>query len=130
MSQYYEWGDLSWTTHLSGQAISTGSSYTTNVIALDALAAVEVSIEADYAAGSPTQGLKVYILRELDGTNYQTIDDAPWGWEMPYAGGAERRGAVTIRGDEMGRFKILLSNASGVTVTVTVRYRTAVIGSA
>lgn len=129
MSQFYDW-DASPAVLVNGQAITTGNSHTSGVVSLDAKAAVEVSIEADYSAGSPTAGLKVYILRDLDGTNYQTVDDAPWGWEMPYAGGAERRGAVTVRGDEASSFKVLLTNASGVTVTATVRTRHAVIGSA
>lgn len=128
MAQYYDW-DAGWTVLVNGQAISSGGDHTSGAVELDQKAAAEVSIEADYAAGSPTEGLRVYLLRELDGTNYETEADEPWGFMLPHSGGVERRRTISVDAAQIGRFKLLCTNDSGVGITVTVRYRTAVIAS-
>lgn len=128
MSQYYDWG--SWAAIDTALAISNGADDTSDAQDLDGKAAAEVSVKAVYAAGTVTQGLKVYILRDQDGTDYEAEADLPWGFEMPYSSGGTYRKTFSVSPADMGGFKILVTNDSGVQVTVTTKIRTAVIGSA
>lgn len=128
MSQFYDW-DASWTAVDTDLAVSSGADDTSDALSLDAKAAAEVSVKAVYAAGSPTQGLKVYLLRDTDGTTYEGEADLPWGFEMPYSGGGTYRRSFSVDPSRLGGFKILVTNDSGVQVTVTTKVRYAVIGS-
>lgn len=127
MSQYFDW-DASWTAIDTSLSISTGSTDTSDAISLDGKAAAEVSIECAYGATAST-GLKVYICRDVDGTNYEAAADLPFGVVLAYSTSTTYRRTITIDAGQVGSFKILLSNASGATVTVTTRIRYAVVGS-
>lgn len=129
MSQYYDWG--SWTTLVDAQVINHGFDLTSDAVSLDLLAGCEVSVVATYSNHAITQGVKVYVLRELDGTNYEGENDNPWGFEAPYVQNGTRNRVFNVDPGQAGGFKILLTydGLAGSSVTVTVRYRTATIAS-
>lgn len=128
MSQFIDW-DATWTAIDTDLSISTGADDTSDAISLDGKVAAELSVKAVYAAGSPSQGLKAHILRDADGTNYEAEADLPFSFSLPYSSGGTYRRTFSLDAARIGRFKLLLTNDSGVTVTATTKIRYAVIGS-
>lgn len=128
MSQFIDW-DATWTAIDTNLSISTGSDDTSDALSLDGKVAAELSVKAVYAAGSPTQGLKVHILRDTDGTNYEAEADLPFSFSLPYSGGGTHPRTFSLDAARVSAFKVLLTNDSGVTVTATTKIRYAVIGS-
>ena len=124
-------GELDWdasdTALVNAASVTDGSTNTSAAVDQDSKSASEVVVSAAYASGSPTEGLKVYLLRVADGSNYQDIDDDPvLLTEMPYAGSATRQFTVTVYAEDMRAFKVYCTNDSGVTVTLDIDYRQAV----
>lgn len=118
------WG--SWTTtSINSSSVSDESTATTSAISLDSTSGVEVSVAVAY--GDATEGVKVFVLRDVDGTNYEAVTDKPWGFELPYAGSATRRRTFTVSADRVSSFKVLVTNDTGDDVTATVRTRAAVV---
>ncbi len=120
--------ETNWTTtSISSSSISNSSTATTSsAIDNDNKACTEVSVSIAYG-GTATEGCKVYLLRDIDNTNFETTSDLPWGFQMPFATSVTRVRTFTVNGSMISKFKILVSNASGATVTATVRYKQATI---
>ena len=131
----YNWDD-SWTTIDAAIALTTGGtvSDTSDAISLDGKAACEVSIDTDYSDhAKATDGLHVYLLRDINGTDYEGVDDVPFGFEMPFLQNGTRRRTFSVDPGMIGSFKILLvwgnTTASSVATTAT-SYRTATVPAA
>jgi len=131
----YNW-DAAWTPIDAAITLTTGATVddTSAVISLDGKAACEVSIDADYSDAAMTgAGLKVYLLRDVNGTDYEALLDQPWHFEMPFAQNLTRRRAFKVDPSDMGSFKILLywwnTTASSVVVATSVRYATIPVAS-
>jgi hypothetical protein len=132
----YNW-DAGWTA--IDAAILLDQSGTTEdtsaVIDCDGKAACEISIDADYSNhAKATGGLFVYILRDIDGTSYETEDDEPWGFEMPFLQAGTRRRTFSIDVSQISEFKILLdwdnsTASSQVTVATGKKYATIPVAS-
>jgi len=117
--------DAAWTTtSINSTSIVTAANSTTAAISSSVKIVTEVSIAIAYA-GTATEGVKIYVLRDIDGTNYETVNDMPWGFQMPFAASVTRYRTFTLSGVAISKFKILVSNASGGTVTATVRFKQA-----
>ncbi len=126
MSTFYTDWDASWAaTSINATAIANAGNATTAAISNDLKTATEVSVTAAYGA-TATQGLKVYILRDVDGTNYEAVADGAWGFEMPKTVSANHRRSFTVP-DSVSNFKVHVTNDSGASVTTTVRTRQAVV---
>jgi hypothetical protein len=118
---YNDW-DTSWTVDGTlGATIATGATDTGDAITLDGKSSVQVAVECAYG-GTATQGLKVFILGDYDGTNYQVAASVP-SVEVAYATSSTRTLIIPVSGFEMSKFKVHLTNDSGATVTTEVRYR-------
>lgn len=100
------------------------STATTAAISNDNKSETEVSVTIAYG-GTADEGVKVYILRDVDGTNYEAVADGPWGFMLPYTISTTHRRSFTVAGDRVSSFKVHVTNDSGATVTATVRYRQA-----
>lgn len=122
MSGEPDW-TLTWTAETDGQAIATGADHTTGAISNDAKLDTEVAIQVAYGA-TASQGVKVYVLRE-GASDYEAEADNPWGFEMPYSTSTTHRRTFTVPAS-IGRFKVLLTNDSGASVTADVDYRQSV----
>lgn len=109
-------------TSINGGSISDASNATTAAISNDEVGGTEVSVRVTYG-GTATEGIKVYVLRDLDGTNYETVNDNPWGIELPYAVSGSRSRVFTIPSQLASNFKIHVTNDSGAAVTCTVKTR-------
>ncbi|QNN24350.1 hypothetical protein HED60_19420 [Planctomycetales bacterium ZRK34] len=116
----FNWAD-SWTL-LSTLGISDQGSLSSAAISNDGKIASEVSVTLTYGS-TATEGAKVYIIRDIDGTNYEQEQDLPYGFSMPYSTSTTYRRAFTVRGDEASSFKILVTNDTGDSITAVVRTR-------
>lgn len=123
MGSYGEsWGTLAWAVDpaLSAQAIATGAQAAGTAVSNDGKLDTEVSIEVQYGA-TYAADVVLYLLRDVDGTNYEGQETAQ-GYAVPGAASTTRRRTVTVPAS-VGRFKPFVDNPSGASVTVTVRTR-------
>jgi hypothetical protein len=121
--------DTNWTnTSINGSSITNSSTATTATVDNDNKSSTEVSVKIVYG-GTANEGAKVYLLRDTDGTTFEGTTDLPWGFQMPYAVSGTRYRTFTVAGSMISKFKVLVSNASGATVTATVKYKQATIDS-
>lgn len=110
----------SWSaTSIASSSISDAAADTTAAIDNDTKLGTNVSVEIAYG-GTATEGVNVYLLRDVDGTNYEAVADGPWGFAMPYATSVTRRRTFWVPG-WISKFKVHLTNDSGASVTATVR---------
>ncbi len=123
MSDYRPNWEDDWSTLISAQNIANAGDLPSDEVSLDQHWSAEVSVAVTYGA-TATQGVKVYVLREVDASpTFEGEADSPWGFEMPYAASATRRRTFSVDGLSLRDFKVHLSNDSGAQVTATVKYR-------
>jgi len=100
---------------------------TSAAIDLDVKASIEISIDADYSNhAKATGGLFVYILRDINGTDYESEADGPWGFEMDFLQAGTRRRTFVLSGIDFSRFKIFLdwdNSTASSAVTVATKYQ-------
>ena len=121
--------DASWTTtSINNSTITDGNTATTAAIDNDLKAVTEISVEVTYDNTTATEGLKVYILRDIDGTDFEAVADNPTGFQLAVSVSGTHRKTFPIPGDRISKFKVHVTNDSGASVTSTsVRYRQATI---
>ena len=125
---FVDWGDTWLATSIAASAIANAGSATTGEISNDGKSGTEIAIEIAYGS-TATEGVKVYILRECNGS-YEAAADNPYGFEMPKTVSTTHRRVITLDGLTFRKFKILITNNSGASVTATVTYNQGVIGQA
>ena len=114
----------SWTnSSINGSTITDGSNATTAAIDNDNITGTEISVTVVYDATTADEGVKVYVLRDVDGTNYEAVVDGPWSFMMPYTINTTHRRTFTVLGNNTSKFKVEVTNDSGASVTATVRYK-------
>lgn len=119
--------DTSWTnSSINGSTVTDGSSATTAAISNDGKSATEVSITVVYG-GTANEGIVAYVLRDTNGTNYESVADLPWGIALPADISTTFRRTFTVTADRVSNFKVHVTNDSGASVTATVKYRQAVV---
>ena len=125
-----------WTTVDAAIVLTQGGDITDTSEEIDVgtKSGIEVSIDVDYSNDAKaTGGLSVFILRDVNGTDFEDAADNPWGFEMPFTQNGNNRRTFTVDPASVGPFKILLSwaNTTGSSVaTVATMYRTADIPKA
>ena len=132
----FNW-DAAWSAIDAAIVLTQGGTVTdtSDAISLDGKAACEVSIDADYSDhAKATAGLSVYLLRDVNGTDYEAVTDLPWGFEMIFTQNSTNRRTFTVDPGSVGSFKILLvwgntTGSSAVTVATSVRYATIPVAS-
>ena len=123
MSGESDW-TLTWTaTSIDADVIANAGDLTSDAISNDSKLDTEVAVQIAYGA-TASQGVKVYVLRE-GASAYEAEADNPWGFAMPYTVSTTHRRTFTVPAS-VGRFKILLTNDSGASVTADVDYRQSV----
>lgn len=121
---YYDW-DSAWSSTSIDGTMADATSQTTAAISNDGKVVTEISVSVTYG-GTTDQGAQVYVLRDIDGTNYETSDDKPFGFELPYSTSSTRNRVFTIAADRVSDFKVEVSNDTGDTISTTVLYRQAI----
>lgn len=122
MAGEFDW-TLTWTADTNAQAVADAASHTSGAISNDTNLATEVAIQVAYGA-TATEGVKVYVARE-GASAYEVVADNPWGFEMPATVSTTHRRTFTVSGD-IARFKVIVTNDSGASVTLDIDYRQAV----
>lgn len=121
----FDW-DAAWViTSINASAIADAASAVTAAIDNDTKLATRVSVEIAYGA-TVNEGVKVYVLANIDDTLFEDTVDDPFSFEMPSAVSATRVRAFAVPGT-IDQFKIKLTNDSGAQVTATVRTKQAVV---
>lgn len=122
MGSFNEDWDTNWTsTSINASSVANAGSATTAAISNDNKLETEVGVSVAYG-GTASEGIKVYILRDVDGSNYEDANTA-WGFEMPKAVSTTYRRTISV--GSASNFKVLVTNNTGASVTVTVTYRQA-----
>lgn len=123
MTGEFDWSGT-YTALVNAQAIADTADNTSAAVSLDGKLAAKVGVTVAYGA-TASEGVKVYVLGLVDGTNYETEADKPWGFKMPATVSTTHRRVFTIPASLYDSFKILITNDSGASVTVDVDYDTA-----
>ena len=108
-------------TQESSSTITNGSSYTSGAISNNRKLGTEVAVSIAYGA-TATEGAKVYILPDVDGTNYAGISDNVRQVEMEYQTSTTLVTHLWVPG-HIHDFKVYIGNDTGATVTYTLNYR-------
>ena len=127
----FDWS-AAWVGEFDGSLI-TGATIIdlSGAIDLDGCASCEVSIAATYNNyPKATGGLFVYILRTVNGTDYEVppstdSNSKPFGFEMEFSQDAYIRTVITISGADISKFQILLwwkNTTANSLVEVVTRY--------
>ena len=132
----YNW-DAGWSVIDAAIVLTQGGTTddTSAVIDCDGKAAVEISIDVDYSNhAKATAGLFVYVLRDIDGSDYEVEADGPWGFEMPFTQSGTHRRTFTVDCSQISEFKIYLDwdNSTGssvATVATAKKYATIPVAS-
>lgn len=121
MGSFYRDYDASWTTDgtVNSSSVTNASTATSDAYSNDTKLNTRVSIEIAYGS-APSEGVKVYILADVDGTNFEDANSAPWGFEMPYAASTTIKKAFDVPA-HINDFKVYLTNDTGDTITATMR---------
>lgn len=129
------WDD-SWTDEYSGTLTQGGTTDDTSAaLSMDGKYCIAISVDADYSNhAKATGGLYVYILRDINGSDYEVEGDGPWGFEMPFTQNATHRRAFVLKAADFGpTFKIYLdwdNSTSSSAVTVVTKYKYGTIPAA
>lgn len=125
----FDWGSHSVLTN--AVVLTTGGTIldTSDAVDLDLKAACEISIDATYSNhAKATGGLRVTVLRDIDGTNYEDENSGAFSFEMPFVQNDQVLKGFSISPADFSKFKIRLdwlNTTASSNVTATVRYKTA-----
>lgn len=123
MSGEYNWSGA-YTALVNAAAVANGGDNTSAAVSLDGKLALKIGITVAYGA-TASQGVKIYVLGLVDGTNYEAEADLPWGFDMPYTVSTTHRRTFVIPAGMHDSIKILATNDSGASITLDVDYDTA-----
>lgn len=124
-SVYTNWADTWTATSIAASSITNTGTATTAAISNDGKSGTEIGVTIAYGSTADA-GVDVYVLREVDG-NYETVNDRPYGFQMPYAISTTKYRTFTVMADRVSKFKIYIENQTGATVTATISYKQATI---
>ena len=114
----------------ASQSVAADDSHVMGTVDNAGKIATELSIAVTYHA-SATAGAQVQIERDLDGTNFEGENSAPWVVPIPFAADTTRERVITIPGDQVGKFQVRVVNLDAdQALTVTTRTKQATFGSA
>lgn len=133
---YVDWPDT-WTVLASGDGsrdidaldLDDENTITSAAISQDAKVSTEISVAWTEGNDGACDGdVYVYVLRDIDGTNYQTLSDPPaLGCVIDATQNTTRYGVFTVHSEEVSNFKILVDNDSGRDGNLTVRYKQSIM---
>jgi len=123
--------DTSWTIEFNGTLTQGGTTTDTSAeISMDNKYCINITVDVDYSDhAKATGGLYVYILGDINGTDFEAEDDGPFGFEMPFLQNGTRRRSFTIYGSDYPSFKIHLdwdnsTASSAATIVTNYKYGT------
>ena len=124
----YKWND-SWTTIQNGVVLTQGGTTTdlSSEVDVDNHAEILLSVTAVYSNhAKATAGLSIYIRRDVDDTNYETVEGAAVAFEMPFEQNATQYKAISFSVANFDQFKVYAcwgNTTASSAVTVTTRWK-------
>lgn len=116
----------SWTaTSIAASTVTNSSTATTAAIDNDNITSTEIAVTIVYG-GTTNEGARVYVLRDVGGT-YEVIVDGAWGFMMAYSVSGTYRRSFVVQSINASKFKVMISNSTGASITATVSYKQATI---
>lgn len=103
----------------SAQAVANGADLTTAAVDLSGKIAARVGIKCVYG-GTATQGLVVHVLGLVAGSDYEAEADEVWQVALAYSVSGTHRRVLSVLAQDYEAFKVLVTNDSGASVTVTI----------
>ena len=102
---------------------------------LNLKSACEVSLSVSYTEAQATTalGLEVYLLRGIDNSDYETMDDGAFNFLMEWVLSGTRKKTISVSPADMGSFKLgfkWTNTQAGSTATISAKVRTATIPAA
>ena len=127
----HDWG--AWSDTIASEVLTVGgdiNAESASPIDLDVKSGCEISIDVDYSAHALAAGtaFMVYVLRDINGADYEAVADAPWGFAMPFTNGGTNRRAFGVDPKMIGKFKVHCvwgNTTASATATVVAKVRTA-----
>ena len=102
---------------ITAQAISDAGSFTLGTaISNDVTLGTEITVACAYG-GTATEGIIVYVVGDIDGTNFEAVADRPWGIRLAYSVSTTHRRRFFVP-PWVRNFKLIITNDSGASVTV------------
>ena len=119
----YNWEDT-WTVLDAAIALTQGGTTTdlSAEIDCDGKAAIMISIDTDYSNHvRATGGLEIYILRDIDGTDTESLNGASIVFEMPFTQNGTERKAFVLDCSQFHKIKLYQywRNSTGSSVATT-----------
>jgi hypothetical protein len=129
----YNW-DTSWSffqkssSNWSSDAITDTNNEAGDGLSQDNKAATEVSITIAGGSGTVDGVVTISILGDIDGTNYEDITNGnPVKFDITPVVSTTVRTRFIVYGSDFSEFNVNIENQSGITVTISVRYKQATI---
>ena len=117
----YNW-DANWSVLEAALAQQEGEASATHQfseIDLDGKAACLISIDTDYSDhAKATAGLKVYVLRDIDDTVYESVNGAAVAFEMPFTQNNTERKTFFLSAQQFQKFVLYFDWANTTTDAV------------
>ena len=135
MVELYPVWEENWTNSsgIFSETLEHGDSVTSEVIDNDGVLGTELSVWCNYGSGNPLDsGCEVRILRDIDGTNFETEADVPYGLTMPIgyeetdfnpATPSQRVQNIFVDSRRVSKFKVHVRNRTGDDLTVHLSYK-------
>lgn len=113
-------------TGLIAQAIAAAANVVSSAI-IDNNNKLSTEVTVSITYGGTAAGATIYILRDIDGTNFEAIaTDRPEAFVAPGVASSTVRVVFTVQADQASRFKVAVANPTGnSSITVTARYKQA-----
>jgi len=128
------WTDMTisaspWTS--TAGTVATGAALVGDAVSLDGVAACEVGFDLyEGNVGAISGVVTVYVLGDVDGTNYEEAIFSPWSFTVTPIQNDHVYKRFSIDPGSYGGFKLSMANACGRSLVTTVYYRTATIPAA
>ena len=128
----YNW-EANWTTLEAALAQQEGEASATHQldeVDLDGKAACLISIDTDYSNhAKATAGLKVYVLRDIDDTVYESVNCASVAFEMYFTQNSTERKTIFLSAQQFQKFVLYFvwgntTTDSIATSAVAIKYAT------
>jgi hypothetical protein len=111
------------------QAVAASGNYLFGTVDNAGKVSAEISVVATFDASATASEARVQIERDIDGTNFESIDAAPWSVPLPFtAASTQTERTISVPADLVGKFRVRVVNDDityGLTgVAVNVRQST------
>ena len=131
----YNW-DANWTTIDAATVLTKGDPPDISAeLDLDGKAACLISFDTDYSNhAKATSGLTISILRDVDDTDYESVNGAAVRFEMPWSQGGTERKTIFLSAEAFQKFVIRqdwdnTTDGATATTATAIKYATIPVAS-